>query len=167
MQYALDQHFEGLDCGFMVRRFQTEVLGLRGSELIVFAILYSFAISNQRKGVFSGSCSYLAEATGLSLSTVRRALTALVEKKLVIQGCHLRGLGKRTVVWRADLELCDQLKRSYMIQVTESLRRIESKKVDGVFPQVDKDDELYFIRDIKAYLREQEKNRLPEIQIIY
>ncbi len=162
MQYALDQHFEGLECGFMVRRFQTEVLGLRGSELIVFALLYSFAMTNKRKGVFSGSCSYLAEATGLSLSTVRRALTGLTRKKLVIQGHHFRGIGKRAVVWRADVELCEQMKRNYMIQVTESLRRVESKKVDGVFPQVDKEDEFYFIHDLKAYVRELEKNRLPE-----
>lgn len=162
MGYALDKYFEGLDCGFMVRRFHTEVLGLRGSELIVFALLYSFSLTNLGKGVFSGSCSYLAETTGLSLSSVRRALAGLVEKKLVIQGTHLRGLGKRTVVWRADVDLCEEMKHSYMIQVTESLRRVESKKVDGVFPEVDKDDEFYFIHDIKAYLEEQEKNRLPE-----
>lgn len=162
MKYALDKFFEGLDCGFMVRRFHTEVLGLRGSELIVFALLYSFSQANLGKGIFSGSCSYIAEATGLSLSTVRRALTELARKKLIVQGSHFYGFGKRTVAWRANIDLCEQMKRSYMIQVNESITANKAPREKGDTDE-DDDDEFYFIRDTKAYIEKLGKKRSYEM----
>lgn len=71
-------------------------LELKGGELSVFALLYSFSMGEQ--GMFWGMQSYLARVTGISLSTVKRALASLV-KKGYIEKCENDGVtGYRTTV---------------------------------------------------------------------
>ncbi len=59
----------------------TEKLGLRGAELQVFALIYSF--SHDGLGTFSGSREYIASTTGFSVKTVSRALASLTDKNYV------------------------------------------------------------------------------------
>lgn len=59
-----------------------EELGLGGSELLIYAILYAF---NENKGNFYGSLEYLSRLGGLSISTVKRTLKILHNKGLIIK----------------------------------------------------------------------------------
>lgn len=52
-------------------------LKLRGSDLIVFSIIYSF--SQDGASEFKGSLAYMSEFTGTSLPTIRRSLLRLEE----------------------------------------------------------------------------------------
>lgn len=56
-------------------------LHLKGTELLVYAIIYSFTQAENQ--VFSGSLKYLAEWTNSSKQTVQNNLKSLVEKGLI------------------------------------------------------------------------------------
>lgn len=56
-------------------------LGLKGSELMAYAIIYGY--SQDGESEFSGSLKYLAEWTGACKNTVIKALASLEEKGLI------------------------------------------------------------------------------------
>lgn len=56
-------------------------LGLKGNELLVFAIIYGF--SQEDNQVFSGSLRYLTEWTGGVRSGIQKNLKSLMEKDLI------------------------------------------------------------------------------------
>lgn len=68
------------DQGFEVRAWMVRELGLNGCELLVYAIIRSFAGDGGCKML---EWSFLSELTGSSVSTCRRAVDSLVEKGLV------------------------------------------------------------------------------------
>lgn len=59
-------------------------LGLKGNELLIYAIIYGF--SQAESQVYSGTAGYLAEWTGQSRRNVMRELASLTEKGLLIKG---------------------------------------------------------------------------------
>ena len=66
---------------FVIYEFMTELLGLSGCELLVFALLYSFC--RGAGGAFWGSRQYLSERLGISVSSVDRAVKCLKLKGLI------------------------------------------------------------------------------------
>ena len=56
---------------FMIER------GLRGAELLVYALIYSYTKDGGR--AFYGSLNHIAHRTGLSVRSVHRALISLTE----------------------------------------------------------------------------------------
>lgn len=56
-------------------------LGLKGNELVVYAIIYGF--SQAENQVFNGSLQYLADWTNSSKQSVMKCLKSLTEKKLI------------------------------------------------------------------------------------
>jgi len=66
---------------YVISGFMSDELGLSGGELLVYAIIHSFTKGDV--GLFYGTQDYLARASGLSLSTVKRALRALTRKNLI------------------------------------------------------------------------------------
>lgn len=69
---------QSLSISYAIHSFMFKELSLGGNELLVFAIIYSF--SKGERGIFYGTHSYLARMSGVSVSTVRRALLALIKK---------------------------------------------------------------------------------------
>ena len=63
-------------------------LGFKGSELAIYAVLYSY--TKGEKGLFYGSQKTLAEQTSLSERTVSRALKSFYERNL-IEKCEIDG----------------------------------------------------------------------------
>lgn len=79
--------------GFMV----TE-LGLRGAELMSYALIYSYFRSGES---FTGSRKYMSVWTGSALSTVDAAVTSLLRKGLIAKGVsyiHGRRVPKYSIV---------------------------------------------------------------------
>lgn len=68
--------------GWMINR-----LGLKGTELQVFAIIYGF--SQDGESLFSGSLAYLEDWTGVSKPTVIKALKELVDKEFIIKDANV------------------------------------------------------------------------------
>ena len=74
---------------YSVYRFMTKNLRLRGAELQVYAVIYSF--SRATGEAFFGSRSYLAETVGITVRTVDRAMKSLVLQGLIKEresGCE-------------------------------------------------------------------------------
>ena len=72
---------ETKDSYFMVHSFMTSGLKLSGTELLTFALIYSFACSEER--CFHGSLKYIAEHIGTTKRSVTNAIKSLTEKKLI------------------------------------------------------------------------------------
>lgn len=64
-----------------IQSFMRNELGLKGNELIAYALIYGF--SQDGASEFSGSASYVAEWCGMSRENAMRVLGKLVEKGLV------------------------------------------------------------------------------------
>ena len=63
---------------YSIYSFMCEELSLGGGELLIFAVIYSFSRGNL--GIYHGTQDYLSRISGLSVSTVKRALKALLKK---------------------------------------------------------------------------------------
>ena len=74
------------DFYFTVHSFMTHELGLRGSALIIYAIIYAF--SKDGRGAFYGTMDFLAEHAGVGHSTVRAVIQSLLKEDFihVVQG---------------------------------------------------------------------------------
>lgn len=66
---------------YRIYSFMLEELRLSGSELLIFAIIYSFTDGGQ--GLYYGTQDFLASASGTSVSTVKRVISRLLEKKYI------------------------------------------------------------------------------------
>ena len=66
---------------YCIHDWMTKDLGLRGSELLIYAVIHGFT---ETCGEFSGSVAYLSACTGTAKSTVCAALGRLTEKGLQV-----------------------------------------------------------------------------------
>ena len=77
--------FVGRDNYIMIQGFMVSELNLKGTELLVYAIIYGFS---QTEGqCFTGSRSYLAEWTNCTVRGVAKCLISLKEKGLIDVVC--------------------------------------------------------------------------------
>ena len=65
-----------------IQGWMRKELGLKGNELLVFAIIYGFSQLEDEQ-VFSGTIRYLAEWTGATKEGIRKNLNSLVSKELI------------------------------------------------------------------------------------
>ncbi|MCR5046819.1 MAG: helix-turn-helix domain-containing protein [Treponema sp.] len=70
------------DSTFLVHEWMPRELKLKGNEILVFAIIFSFTRTGSK---FTGSLRYLKRLTGLSKSTLMRMLKSLCQKKLAVK----------------------------------------------------------------------------------
>ena len=64
-----------------IQQEMRDALGLKGNELLVFAVIHGF--SQGRQGCYKGSLAYLQETCGISKHTAIDILKSLVEKGLI------------------------------------------------------------------------------------
>lgn len=67
----------------IVQGWMINELGLKGNELLVYALIYGF--SQDEESEFYGSRSYIAEWCSSSLPTIDKALNSLLEKEFIIK----------------------------------------------------------------------------------
>lgn len=80
---------------YSIKHFMTAELSLGGYELLIFAIIYSFTKGSE--GCFYGTRNYLVSASGISLSSVVRALDSLVKKGCVEKISYKSRVAYRTL----------------------------------------------------------------------
>lgn len=68
---------------FLIKGWMVSELDLKGTELLVYAIIYGFSKDGTKS--FNGSRQYLADFTNTSKSAVQRALNTLVNKGIIIK----------------------------------------------------------------------------------
>jgi hypothetical protein len=82
-------------------------LGLRGTPLILFALIYGFSRDNASH--YFGGNQYAAHWCGCSTRSIQRALTELIEQNLVIElGGYRQGI-RRGKKYAANLEEIERL----------------------------------------------------------
>ena len=62
---------------FMIRDFN-----LKGNNLLVFALIYSYTLNSEEK-CFRGSKKYIAERLGISLRSVQLVIESLYQKRIL------------------------------------------------------------------------------------
>ena len=73
------------DSNVQIYGWMATKLGLKGNELLIYAIIYSFSKNDNGNGVFNASISYLREWTNSSKPNVIDCLTSLLNKNLIIK----------------------------------------------------------------------------------
>lgn len=71
------------DNTFLMHGWIPKKLKLKGNELIIYSIIYSFSIKSSQ-GYFNGSTAYLQEWTNTSQRNVINCLKSLIKKNLII-----------------------------------------------------------------------------------
>lgn len=73
---------------FIVEFYWMSLLGLKGNELRLYALIYSY--SQDSKGGFHGSTNYLAERLDVSRRQIFRMLSELTEKNFIKKNDHFK-----------------------------------------------------------------------------
>lgn len=71
------------ECFINIQSFMVRKLGLKGNELIIYAMIHGF--SQDGHSFFYGSLKYIMQNTNLSKETVLSVLQNLVKKKLIVK----------------------------------------------------------------------------------
>lgn len=92
----------------VIQSFMIKELGLKGNELLIYAIIYGFS---QAEGTtFNGSLQYLADWTNSSRQTVISILKTLKEKGLIERVGE--DVVKKTYIYRAKKEIVKKIDQS-------------------------------------------------------
>jgi len=87
---------------YVVHGWMISELGLKGNELLVYAIIYGFTQIEEQW--FYGTRRYLAEATGATIKSIQNTLGSLVEKGILERRyAETMVNGVRAVSYRASL----------------------------------------------------------------
>ena len=73
------------DSNFQIYGWMATKLKLKGNELLIYAIIYSFSRNDNGNGVFNASTAYLCEWTGLTRGNVINCISKLLDKNLIIK----------------------------------------------------------------------------------
>ena len=85
-------------------------LELKGNELIIFGIIYSF--SQDGKSEFNGSLTYLQTFANIkSKNTVLSMLRNLLDKNFILKREYTDGSNIQRVAYRANLDYINKIKK--------------------------------------------------------
>ena len=73
------------DSNIQIYGWMATKLKLKGNELLIYAVIYSFSRNDNGNGVFNASTAYLCEWTGLARKNVINCLSNLVSRNLIIK----------------------------------------------------------------------------------
>lgn len=79
---------------YLIHDFMVSELKLSGTELITFAIIYSY--SKGERGCYFGTHAYLGRIGGMSLSSVKRSLKKLLDKGYIEKYSYIRDAYRTT-----------------------------------------------------------------------
>lgn len=80
--------------GWMLTR-----LGLKGNELIIYAVIYGFTQNGETE--FVGSMKYLADWTNSTIESVRKCIKSLIDKGYIIKALDGSGVNAYKAVLSA------------------------------------------------------------------
>ena len=73
------------DSNIQIYGWMATKLKLKGNELLIYAVIYSFSRNDNGNGVFNASIPYLQEWTNIASKNVRSCLKNLLDKQLIIK----------------------------------------------------------------------------------
>ena len=127
---------------YQTKSFMWEELSLGGVELLVYSVIYSFS-QGECVGYY-GTQNTLGRVTGLSISTIKRVLSSLIEKGLIektqtAKGCIYRCKGVEPEEEEPDtstslLALPDEVIRENGIPLTSKIIKSPSRARSSFLP---------------------------------
>ena len=118
------------DFFFTVHSFMTRDLGLRGSSLIVYAIIYAFSADG--KGTYFGNMDFLAERGGLGNSTVRSSIQSLLRDNFIYIVQGEKHESKHYGVTQSKLKLITSSNSGCRNQAPEALKSSSLEAENGL-----------------------------------
>ena len=117
----------------LVQAFMIQELGLKGNELIIYALIHGF--SKDGESEFKGSLSYISEWTGLSRPTVVSILKQLQENGLISKREYsVNG------VKMCAYSVCDEESEQEKVEEVNNSQSLPAVGVSSVlFPDIDAD----------------------------
>ena len=149
--------------GYVIYGFMTELLGLSGSELLVFALLYSFCRGTGR--AFWGSRQYLAGRLGISLSSVDRGVRGLKAKGLIYSLVDEYRIDMTSLEKRCERE---EEKRNREKAVENRLNRnllTENNQFEDSSPSERSAEAVNLTPNNKEYIKGDTKENIPSIHL--
>ena len=73
------------DSNIQIYGWMATKLKLKGNELLIYAVIYSFSRNNKGEGVFNASIPYLQEWTNSTKRNIINCLNSLITKQLIIK----------------------------------------------------------------------------------
>lgn len=136
-----------------IQDFMVSELGLKGNELIVFALIYGFSQNGQ--SYFYGSLNYIQERTGLSRPTVIDLINKLIDKKYITKQKIYSDNGVASCIYYASKET--------LLGVVNFLNQGSKETLLGGGKEILPNNKIY---NNKEYIGEEVKNTVTQI-ILY
>lgn len=154
-------------------------LGLKGNELLIYAIIYGF--SQDKESKFKGSLQYLADWTNSTKQGVQKVLKSLLEKQLLLKDekivnnikfCEYRAIRKVDTIQQSCMEYTTEFDEGMQQSCNNKLinnleHKLDTTKQDNInykdqdTNQLEKTSSSSFeknINEIKGYLLENVKD---------
>ena len=113
---------------FIIQSFMINDLKLKGSDLLIYAIIYGFS---QGDKYYNGSIKYLTEFTALSSSTVYESLNRLIDKGLIIKAKLRLNDGKKIDCYKAITKRAeDSLSEEFELEPEVVKTEVDTKDDD-------------------------------------
>lgn len=147
-----------------IQGWMVSELGLKGNELLIYAIIYGF--SQDGKNKFTGSLQYLADWTNSSKQGVQKVLKSLLEKELLLKDekivnnikfCEYKAIKKVDTVQQSCIgyatEFHEGMQQSCNNNLINNLEDNLDKKIDTSAEAESFDQEkIKFIQNMKDYI---------------
>lgn len=147
-----------------IQGWMVSELGLKGNELLIYAIIYGF--SQDGKNKFTGSLQYLADWTNSTKQGVQKVLKSLLEKQLLLKDekiinnikfCEYKAIKKVDTVQQSCMgyatEFHEGMQQSCNNNLINNLEDNLDKKIDTSAEAESLDQEkIKFREDINKYI---------------
>ena len=113
-------------------------LGLKGNELLIYAIIYGFTQDGEHR--FKGSLNYLASWTNSTKQGMIKAIKKLIEKNLIV----------KKEIWENNVKFCEYYVTKFNTTIKQSLtdgikqsltNNIDNNKLDNIYSTENNQDE--------------------------
>ncbi len=122
------------DSFYLVIYWMINRLKLKGANLQVFALIYSFC--NDNKNEFYGSLDYMSEATGYTKQSVIDAVKALVDKRYIIKKQKkINGVAINT--YKINLQVVKKFKKG-----SQNILTGQSNNLNGVVKKFERGSQI-------------------------
>ena len=144
---------------FIINDWFITDLNLKGNDLLVFALIFSFTKDGRTK--YYGSISYLSEVLGCSKRTINYSLESLIKSGLIKK--EIQKNANEPNKYHVDLEVVQKLHRGsakIASEVVQKLHRGSAKiaPYNNIYNNINNDDDiLHNIDDLKNHYLSNEK----------
>lgn len=122
------------DSFYLVIFWMIHRLKLKGANLQVFALIYSFC--NDNKNEFYGSLDYISKATGYTKQSVIDAINKLIDKRYIVKKQkRINGVVQNT--YKINLQVVKKIKKGSQISLTH-----QSNNLNKAVKKIERDSQI-------------------------